>query len=272
MNRMYRLVVSDLDGTLLRPDHRLGDYTRSVLGRLRARGVDFMLASGRHYQDIRSLSSQLGDQGCLISCNGAQVNDQHGEVVHRRAIDPECLEFLLRDPVFERVQTNVFLGDAWLVERPEPALLEYHKDSGFSYRVADFREIGLASVLKVFYFGDHGRLRDLEVEIRSRFGDRLTCTFSLPVTLEIMARGVSKGAALARVLERRGAEPAEVIAFGDGLNDLEMLRYVGTGVVMGNAAEGLKKALPDNPVIGRSADEAVARHLDELFFSFKGTL
>jgi len=56
---MYKLVVSDLDGTLLRPDHRLGDYTRGVLARLRASGVDLVLASGRHFADIRVLAASL---------------------------------------------------------------------------------------------------------------------------------------------------------------------------------------------------------------------
>ena len=57
---MYRLVVCDLDGTLLNPQHRLGDYTRAVLQRLREAGVELMLASGRHAGDLHSLAAELG--------------------------------------------------------------------------------------------------------------------------------------------------------------------------------------------------------------------
>ena len=57
---MYRLVVCDLDGTLLNPRHRLGDYTRTVLQRLREAGVELMLASGRHAEDLRGLAAELG--------------------------------------------------------------------------------------------------------------------------------------------------------------------------------------------------------------------
>jgi len=82
-----------------------------------------------------------------------------------------------------------------------------------------------------------------------------------------MAGGVSKGAALEGVRDRLQLDKSEVIAFGDGLNDLEMLRAAGTGVLMGNAHPQLKAALLGNPVIGRPEDEAVAHHLEEIFGS-----
>jgi hydroxymethylpyrimidine pyrophosphatase-like HAD family hydrolase len=131
--------------------------------------------------------------------------------------------------------------------------------------VADFRRLDHQPVLKVFYYGENGELLDLERHILDRFDGLVSTTFALPFTLEVMAKGVSKGAALRRVCARRGIDPSEAIAFGDGLNDLEMLRTAGMGVLMGNADPGLKAALPDNPVIGGSDQEAVARYLEKLF-------
>ena len=262
---MYKLIVSDLDGTLLNAEHRLGDYTREVLSTLRRRGVEIMLASGRHFQDIRRLSGRLGGSDGLISSNGAAVHDRQNQLLHCHAIDPDCLPFLLSDPAFARAQTNVYRLDDWVVETPEPSLLQYHRESGFAYRVSDFAALDDAPVLKVFYFHDDAEyLRDLERLILGGYGDRLTITYSLPNVLEVMALGVSKGAALARALEQRGIRPTDVIAFGDGRNDLEMLRDVGKGVLMGNAAPELKDALPDLEVIGSNADESVARYLARL--------
>ena len=262
---MYKLIVSDLDGTLLNAEHRLGDYTRDVLSALRRRGIEIIFASGRHFQDIRGLSGRLGGPDCLISSNGAAVHDRQGQLLHCRAIDPDCLPFLLSDPAFARVQTNVYRIDDWIVETPEPSLLQYHRESGFAYRVSDFAALDDAPVLKVFFFHDDaGYLRDLESLILGGHGDRLTITYSLPNVLEVMALGVSKGSALARALQQRGIRPADVIAFGDGRNDLDMLRDVGKGVVMGNAAPELKDALPDLEVIGSNAEESVARYLERL--------
>jgi Cof subfamily protein (haloacid dehalogenase superfamily) len=264
---MYKLIVCDLDGTLLTPEHRLGDYTRSVLARLRGQGVELMLASGRHFQDIRALSDQLGGKGCLISSNGAAVHDRQARLVHRTVIDAECVGFLIGDPAFSGIHINVYRSEDWLVERPEPYLLQYHQDSGFGYRITDLANLEPDDILKVFFFGEPAELKRLEELILERYGDRLSTTFSLPVTLEVMAQGVSKGAALARVAERLGVALAEIIAFGDGMNDREMLQLVGKGVRMANADPRLQEALPHLEEIGNNREESVARYLEELFLS-----
>lgn len=262
---MYRLVVCDLDGTLLDGGHRLGRYTQDVLARLRASGIELMLASGRHFQDIRVLSAQLGGNGCLISSNGAAVHDRAGEAVHVAPLPTDCAAFLIRDPLFADVHVNVYRSSDWLVGRPEPRLLAYHQDSGFGYRVTDLASLAPDDVLKVFYYGEPEQLHALEGQILAREGDRVTTTFSLPVTLEVMARGVSKGAALERVVARLGLGLDEVIAFGDGMNDRELLAAVGKGVLMGNADPRLKSGLPALEVIGSNEEESVARYLEAAF-------
>jgi Cof subfamily protein (haloacid dehalogenase superfamily) len=268
---MYKLVVSDLDGTLLGPDHRLGDYTRGVLRKLRTAGIDLILASGRHYMDVRTFSGQLGAHGCLITCNGAAVNDGQGRLVQSLCIDRDTVGFLLRDPLFASVHTNVFLTDAWLVEQPEPSLLRYHQDSGFSYRVVDFATLGAIDVLKVFYYGEHAELLELEAAIHEGVAGRVGTTFSLPQTLEVMAAGVTKGAALKMILEGLELSPTEVVCFGDGLNDREMLHLIaagaGTGLLMENADPRLHADLPTLQIIGSNRDESVARYLDALLTS-----
>jgi len=265
---MYKLVVSDLDGTLLGPDHRLGDYTRTVLAKLHDTGTELVLASGRHFMDVRALSKQIGSDGCLITCNGAAVNDGQGRLMQSRCIDQVTVDFLLRDPLFDSAHTNVFLTNAWLVELAAPELLRYHQDSGFCYQVVDFSELGELDVLKVFFYGEHEHLRRLETLIQERVGDRLDTTFSLPQTLEVMAAGVNKGVALGMVLEDRGLSPADVICFGDGLNDLEMLSLVengaGKALLMDNADPRLHADLPQLQIVGSNQDEAVARRLDAL--------
>lgn len=271
---MVKLVVSDLDGTLLTPEHRLGDYTRRVLARVRAAGVELVLASGRHFMDLRVLAAQVAgesdprDGACLVSCNGAAVNAGDGRLVQSTCLAPEVVEFLLHGPLFEHAQKNVFLADGWLVERDEPSLLRYHQESGFRYEVVDFADIDRAGVLKIFYYGEHGRLRALERQLLDRHGGQISTTFSLPVTLEVMAAGVSKGAALARLLAERGLSAVDVLCVGDGMNDFEMLQLIAEGggqaLVMSNADERLHAALPDLPRAGYHAEEAVARRLEQL--------
>jgi len=262
-----KLVVSDLDGTLLTPEHRIGDYTLRVLLGLRDRGVNLVLASGRHFHDIRAVSATLGGGAYMITSNGAAVYDGNGEAIEMATIDPACLDFLTSDTAFDAVHKNLYRVQDWVVERPEPRLLAYHVESGFAYRVVDFSSMKPEPVLKVFYYGEPSELAELQNYIVEQCGGQVATTFALPFTLEVMAGGVSKGAALEGVRDRLQLDKSEVIAFGDGLNDLEMLRAAGTGVLMGNAHPQLKAALLGNPVIGRPEDEAVAHHLEEIFGS-----
>ncbi|WP_041604701.1 Cof-type HAD-IIB family hydrolase [Thioflavicoccus mobilis] len=259
---MYKLVVCDLDGTLLDAEHRLADYTREVLDALLARGIQLAFASGRHFVDVRGVAERLSARPYLISSNGAAVHDRAARPLHSHALPTECLGHLLHDRLFDEVHTNVYRADDWLVEEARPELLRFHRDSGFRYRVVDFREVDPAPVLKVFYHhADPARLAALEPEILARHGERVTTTFSMPMILEVMAKGVSKGGALIRVRKALGLRPEEVIAFGDGPNDLEMLRCAGKGVLMANAAPELRATLPDLEVIGPHAEEAVAHYL-----------
>jgi Cof subfamily protein (haloacid dehalogenase superfamily) len=262
---MPQFVVCDLDGTLLNREHRLGDYTLSVLNRLRARGVELMLASGRHFQDVRRYAAQLGGHRCLISSNGAAVHDARLRLLDCRPLAPHCVKALIADPRMDGVHRNVYRLDDWLVARPEPYLLGYHRDSGFAYQVTDLAAIDGCGVLKVFFYGDHDLLVGIERHIIERFPGRVSTTFSLPETFEVMAFGVSKGSALERVLRPLHIDLAQVLAFGDGLNDRELLECVGTGIIMGNADLRLRQALPQLEVIGSNADEAVARYLEQRF-------
>jgi len=79
----------------------------------------------------------------------------------------------------------------------------------------------------------------------------------------VMSAGVSKGDALKAVAESIGLTLENTIAFGDGMNDVEMLSMAGKGLVMGTSHEKVMKALPNNEVIGSNADDAVAHYLQD---------
>ena len=106
---------------------------------------------------------------------------------------------------------------------------------------------------------------ELEDYLRTHFGDKTTIVYSAVTCLEVMNKNVSKGDALAHLLENRNYGLKDCIAFGDGQNDVEMLSWVGKGYVMANADSRLKEACPELEEIGFNKDEAVAKHLAEIF-------
>lgn len=259
---MYKVVVSDLDGTLLNSAHQISGRTRDTLHELVQQGVTFVMATGRHYVDVRQIRALLGLDIYLITSNGAVVHDSEDRLIFNQTL-PEAtareLVMLERDP---SLHLNVYYGDEWLVEEEMPWLLEFHKDSSFSYTKTDFASHPLDRVNKVFYTGDHEKLLVIERLLNERYGDRLNVTFSLPDCLEVMEGSVNKGSALKAVLARCGLRLEDAVAFGDGMNDVEMLSMVGRGVIMGNAHDRLVKALPGYPRALTADEDGVADYLE----------
>ena len=265
---MYQVVASDLDGTLLNGEHQLDARTIAAVRRVAALGVHIVLATGRHAVDVAGIRDVLGVEPYLISSNGARIHAPDGSVVLARDVPPEVVHELV-DPATTgehgRVIVSLFTEHSWLIDREAPYLLDAHQDSGFGYQCADLTAHDGRGVAKVLYTGEPEDLAHVEQRLAQRFGDSLYITYTQPEFLEVMAQGVSKGHALAIVLERLGTTPEHCVAFGDNLNDIDMLALVGCPYVMGNAHPQLFEQLPQVPRIGRNDDSAVARQLDALF-------
>ncbi|KEI72486.1 Cof-type HAD-IIB family hydrolase [Endozoicomonas elysicola] len=265
---MYPVVVSDLDGTLLNKQHELSPRTRDVICRLSEKGIKFIFATGRHYQDVEQIRAQLGVDMYLITSNGARVHNPQGEMIIQHDITPELVHPLLalRKPFEDKVHTNVYKGEQWMVEVEHEDLHAFSKESGFTYHLADFDSVDTSAIQKVFFVAEsHADLLPLSDQARELYGDQLYMTYSLPECFEIMAPGVCKGTALEEVLKLKGYGLQDAIAFGDGMNDVEMLSMVGNGVVMGNADPALVNSLLGYERIGHCDDHAVAEYLARLY-------
>jgi Cof subfamily protein (haloacid dehalogenase superfamily) len=261
---MPHLIVTDLDGTLLNAEHVVTAETIDTFRELHAHGNTFVIASGRHHVDIVGVRETIGVPAYIISSNGARVHAPDDRLVYERNIDPAIARAILNTDVDDKVVRNVFTSSEWLIDREAPALLEFHKDSGFRYQVADLPAFPGAGVAKFLFVGEPASLATLENSITTRYGEFVDATYSLPYCLELMATGVSKGAALLSVMKLTGAAPEAVMAFGDNLNDVEMLRVAGHAHVMGNAHPRLFELFPDAKHIGRNTEGAVATTLRRL--------
>lgn len=265
---MYRIVVSDMDGTLLKPDHTLGAYTRETLQCLTAKGIQFIFATGRHHIDIGQIRDRLGIPAYMITSNGAHIHDPQGALISHHDLDPaiarELYGIVHDDPL---ILTNVYCHNDWYMNRDVPEENDFFQESEFSYRLFDPATLPTEGIVKVFFTSDqHAHLEALEQQINARWGNQLSVTFSLPGCLEVMASGVTKGRALMEILARQSDyDLQDCIAFGDGLNDAELLTCVGKGCLMANAWPTLKSRYPQLEVIGSNAEEAVAHYLRRLY-------
>ncbi|HIF9061817.1 TPA: Cof-type HAD-IIB family hydrolase [Photobacterium damselae] len=260
---MYKIVASDLDGTLLTPDHKLAPFTQETLKRLHQQGKTFVFATGRHHIDVAEMREKIGIPAYMITSNGARVHNGDGEEIFSQDLSPEVIKGVIDivkdDP---EVLIHMYRGNDWLLNCEDDTLREFHES--FSYIVFDVNNPPTEHVAKVFFTRNdhsHEKMVVWEERLNQAFGDKANIAFSTPWCLEVMAAGVSKGHALEAVAKQQGLTLADCIAFGDGMNDAEMLTMAGKGLIMGTAHEKVKQALPNNEVIGSCADEAVAHYL-----------
>lgn len=264
----FRAIVSDLDGTLLNGQHILGDVTVQTLMQLTERNVDIVLATGRNHIDVSRILQKIQiESAVMITSNGARAQTLQGEVLVSNCL-PEHIALEIMNLSFDptRVCVSSYQGDDWFINIDVPQLRKYHQDSGFMYQVVDFKKHHGKAAEKVFFIGRETQdLIGIEQHIKQHYGELVNVTYSTPQCLEVMNKNVSKATALAQVLAHRDYGLQDCIAFGDGLNDVEMLREVGKGYMMGNADPRLKERCPELESIGSNLDESVARHLQQVF-------
>ncbi|RWR02742.1 hydrolase [[Pantoea] beijingensis] len=266
---MYHIVASDLDGTLLSPDHHLTPYTKETLKLLTKKGIHFIFATGRHHIDVSQMRDSLEIESFMITSNGARVHNTAGELIFSHNLDRDIAAELFATKYDDPdILTNVYRDDEWYLNRRHPDEEKYFQESIFTCRLFEPGMLDAGGVSKVFFTCDDAdKLLPLEQAIQARWGDRVNVSFSFPTCLEVMAGGVSKGHALEAVSKMLGYSLNECISFGDGLNDKEMLLMAGKGCIMGNAHQRLKDLLPELEVIGSNADEAVPHYLRKLFLN-----
>lgn len=260
-----RLIVSDLDGTLLGSDHRLHDNTIEVLRALVAQGHHVALASGRHYNDMRVFRDQLDIPAYLISTNGAYIHAPDGTLLSATHLEPAYVETLIQLPRPPQVRLNLYRESGWYIDADAPHLLSLHASTGFRYEVVPQAAMDADGVGKVLYIGDPAALAQLECQAQEAHGHSLHITYSTIDSLEIMAGGVNKGVALTALLEKLKLTPVECLAFGDNLNDTEMLNLAGEAQVMNNAHPALFDRVSSAERIGHHGEAAVARWLAKRF-------
>lgn len=269
MTKPFRAVISDLDGTLLNADHRLGTLTISTLEWLADQGIELFLATGRSFADVKHIISKVNiERATLVTSNGARATDLSGKQLVQHHIPAELALEIMQNTPFDpnAVCLNSYQGEQWFINKDIEQLKKYHQDSGFMYEVVDFKQHHGKQTEKIFYIAkDPADLLPIEQFIQTHYGDKLQTTYSTPQCFEMMLRNVNKANTLAELVALKGYSLTECIAFGDGMNDVEMLAQAGRGCVMGNADPRLKQALPNHPVIGENRDEAVAHYLRQVF-------
>ena len=242
------LLVFDLDGTLLGPDHRIPNQMRSRLLALSEAGVETTLATGRPYAAVGRFIDELELRLPLILFNGAALVEPDGGVLSLQRLPIGIAREALRLLGETSAANHLYMepADTHLVaDRLGPAAKHVLEKDGMPTRRVDdlaaFLETSGAGPIKIFSIGVRDELEGIQERLRS-VAPEATCVFSEYDMLEFLAPGVTKGRALRTLCDMEGIDIEDVTAFGDNLNDLEMLRAAGHAVAMAAAPDAMIEA------------------------------
>ena len=238
----YRAIALDLDGTLTNHEKVVTPKTREALLQAAANGAVIILASGRPTYGIEPVAEclELNQRGgYILSYNGGNiVNAKTGEKLFSQFLPDEVIPELY---AYAKEHGHALLGYAGneiITEMPDD---QYVKEESRINKMNIRKVDNLFESLephptKLLMTGDSTLMLKAEEELVEKLGDRMDIFRSAPFFLELVPKGIDKAKSLTRLLTKINLTPADLIAFGDGYNDLSMLKLAGMGVAMENAA------------------------------------
>lgn len=263
-----KVIISDLDGTLLNQHHVISDYTRSVFQELHQQDYLIVVATGRHHLDAMPLVERLGFPLYLVTSNGARIHSPEKELLFSTNMDSKTVKSILDLDIDPDITTVLFKEEVWQTNIHNEKLNSFSKDVTYHRELVNFEELEDFEAIKIFFTHENQdkliAVRDLILE---HHPESFNHAFSLPICLEFMDKAVDKSHAIAKILEKENLDFSHAVSFGDGFNDELMLVTTGKGLIMGNAPETLKNKLSHLEVIATNHEDGVAKYLSDLLLN-----
>lgn len=267
MTGHFKIIFSDIDGTLLDSQNRVPVKTREAILELEQRGIPFVLISARSPEGMEPIKRELGNHAPMVSFSGGLIQDAKGNVLSEKKIGLELAVALkdMFDREFPQLCCNTYGGSLWVVDDDRnPWVRGEEAITGLKASVGTVAEqfAAMGGVHKFLLMGEPEEIRSAQARIHQVY-PQLSLGASKPEYLEVMDGTVMKSAGIRMLCSKLGIPVEESIAFGDGLNDVGMLQAAGRGYAMANAPAEVRERVahtaPDND------HEGILAVLQELF-------
>jgi Cof subfamily protein (haloacid dehalogenase superfamily) len=266
---MIKLICSDMDGTLLDENSQLPPETFDLIRQLKAKGIHFAVSSGRRYATLCEFFEPVADEIDYVASNGCQVYVD-GEMVDREVFSHlavlqvyevvkmfSCLHLMVND------RTHTFLFDDLACYQ---RALDKDLRNNMQVKVVPGPEINI--IKGSIYVDDEKYLMDMTYVLDRELGDVFRFSPSDVRWIDFVPRHVSKATGVEQVMSHYGLTTDEVMAFGDAMNDYELLRFVGHPVAMGNARYAVKQIAEQT--IGTNVEHSVQREMRRMLENREG--
>ena len=240
-----QIIFSDIDGTFLADDHRVGERTLAAVREVLRQGKRFVLVSARMPEAIYPIIDEIELSIPLISGGGSLILDEEGNTIFDRRLKAERVGKILRhiEKEYPAATVNYYAGLHWYVsDSKDPFVRKEAAITGAKPESADFISLLERGVLpnKLLVMADEALCRQMEKELGHAFIE-FHIVRSSTWLVEIMDKEISKAKGIAVLLRHYGLESGQALAFGDNYNDLDMFRLIKNSVAMGNAPDDVKR-------------------------------
>jgi len=267
---MYKAVFLDMDGTLLKSDHSVSEQTVQTIQTLTGKGISVILVSARPINAVLPTFRHIGlpAHTPLITLNGSYIVENE-QPIFQAMIPPDLTEQVTQQVRPFKATIAYYLQREWFSEvrdawtDHEQKIMDVAVEVGpIDQLVSNWaaRKIGPN---KMMVMSEPDNIALIQQHLRSVYNGRLNIYPSKATYLEVMDTRGSKSNAVRFVSERLGIAPAEIIAMGDNYNDVEMIRFAGMGVAMGNAPDDIK-AVADY-VTDTNNNDGVRKAMEKFF-------
>lgn len=268
----YKLLVLDIDGTLLNKKKEISARTLATLVKVQQMGIHIVLASGRPTHGVRPIANMLELHkygGYVMPYNGGHIiKADTGDVLFERRIDPDMIPYLNKRATKKGFPIFTYNFDTIITNTPQNVHILAEGE------LNDMRVVGVENFPAVVDFrpskcmmvsDDVEALTEEENLLRKKLDGVLDVYRSEPYFLEIVPRSVNKGDTLGLLMDMLKVDKDEVIAFGDGVCDIPMLQLAGQGIAMGNAVESVKRCA--DAITLSNDEDGVAEALEKLLIA-----
>ena len=266
--KTIKLIVFDVDGTLLTDDQNISDRTIEILKTLQHRGMSISLATGKIYPSVEELMKLLQITDPVVLSNGAVIQKPGGEVIDETSLPEGVIQIILDGYRAYEADLALFTPNQIFVE--EETFNTDHIKCIFKEKIdviGDWRNVEdtFPEVCKAIMINRYSQemIDKLILYLEKNLDGKVTFSTGAPNSIEVMPFGVSKQTGLIHLVEHLQISMDEVMVFGDHINDFGMLEIAGVAVAVGNAIDEVKQI--SDFVIGTNNQEGPADFLSEYF-------